>query len=119
MRLSLYRKKTATVILQLWPNLSQFSINLIIDAHMVTCSWPGWPYTDWDLVAKPSKTPRRLVQLGAALDREKLRIKPLKLKLILKSVFYEMVLIRDKWQWPFSKPKSVTDPKLYWDSKQL
>lgn len=108
-RLYQYRVEAEKVIHEIAPNVTKRVMPLLIDTHMVTMPWPGWPFSICDDIAYPPKTPAYLVKLAGKLDAHCLREHPAEFGVFLRRVHERMQRLQWQWQWPFPEEKQLPD----------
>lgn len=103
-RLIEYRAVAQRLVAERLPGASPEVWMLLVEVHMVTTPWQGWPRSSMRGIIRPSRTPARLAPLAAALDNHHLRRDPAALVAILNEVAREMGACVLEWGWPMSTP---------------
>jgi hypothetical protein len=99
----LYRKEVEKVIKSIGAYINTSAIPLLIDTHMVSMAWPGWPSTPLYCIVDRRCTPPRLLELCEKLDKHVIREKPEEFQVFLERIREPLLDFRHKIGWPFSE----------------
>jgi DNA-directed RNA polymerase specialized sigma24 family protein len=99
-----YRKEIERIIKSQIPKANPRLVSLLVDAHMITSAWPGWPFIKWNDIVGCSNPPR--LAEGLVRDIKDLRNGMSREELIglLEFTHYKSLIIRQKMKWPFKVP---------------